>query len=52
MESLHSFEEMGGLDIKELDKFGRALCLRWLWYSWDAQERPWKNVLRHKDKID
>jgi hypothetical protein len=45
MEELHTPQEVGGgggLGIKDLDKFGRALRLRWLWHSWDAQERPWK----------
>ena len=31
----------GGLGIIELDKFSRALRLRWLWYSWDDTARPW-----------
>jgi hypothetical protein len=29
----------GGLGIKDLDKFGRALRLRWLWYNWDIIDR-------------
>jgi len=34
----------GGLGIIELDKFSRALRLRWLWYSWDDTARPWKSL--------
>jgi hypothetical protein len=32
-------KKFGGLDIKDLDKFGRAFRLRWLWYHWDSKER-------------
>lgn len=42
----------GGLDIKDLDKFGRALRLRWLWHGWDEQNRPWKNLLKTRDVTD
>jgi hypothetical protein len=42
----------GGLGIKDLDKFERALRLHWLWHQWDTQERPWKELLRHQDKTD
>lgn len=40
------------MGIKDLDKFGRALRLRWLWYGWDQKERPWKNLLKHHDQTD
>jgi hypothetical protein len=43
---------LGGLGIKDLDKFGRALRLRWLWFSWDTQARPWKKLLKFRDKTD
>jgi hypothetical protein len=36
----------GGLGIKDLDKFGRTLRLRWLWFHWDLKERPWKNMIK------
>jgi hypothetical protein len=45
-------KKWGGLGFNDLHKFGRALRLRWLWYSWDAQERPWKNLLRHQDRTN
>jgi hypothetical protein len=32
--------KLGGLGIKDLDRFGRALRLRWLWYYWDIVDRP------------
>jgi hypothetical protein len=34
----------GGLAIIDLHKFSRALRLRWLWYSWDARAKPWKDL--------
>ena len=35
-------KEFGGLGIKNLECFGRALRLRWLWFKWDDNDRPWK----------
>ncbi|XP_010229804.1 uncharacterized protein LOC104582150 [Brachypodium distachyon] len=31
----------GGLGLLNLDIFGRALRLRWLWFEWTAPTRPW-----------
>jgi hypothetical protein len=44
--------KLGGLGIKDLDKHSRALRLRWMWYNWDAVDRPWKNLLKIRDKTD
>jgi hypothetical protein len=33
-------KNLGGLGIKDLEKFNRALRLRWLWHNWDQQEKP------------
>jgi hypothetical protein len=42
----------GGLGIIELEKFSRALRLRWLWYLWDARPRPWKGMELPVDNSD
>jgi hypothetical protein len=34
------------MGIKDLDKFSRALRLRWLWHHWDHKDKPWKNLLK------
>jgi hypothetical protein len=30
-----------GLGLVDLEHFGRALRLRWLWYQWTTLEKPW-----------
>jgi hypothetical protein len=42
----------GGLGIIELQKFSRALRLRWIWYSWDPRPRPWKGMELPVDNMD
>jgi hypothetical protein len=39
----------GGLGIKDLDNFSRALRLHWLWHNWDIHDKPWKHLLRIAD---
>jgi hypothetical protein len=33
-------KKLGGIGIKDLEKFGRALGLCWLWYNWDVVDQP------------
>lgn len=35
---------LGGLGLPDLEKFSRALRLRWLWYAWDQTPRTWKGM--------
>ena len=32
---------LGGFGVADLEKFGRALRLRWAWLSWTDDTRPW-----------
>jgi hypothetical protein len=34
----------GGLGILELERFSRALRLRWLWFQWKHKDRAWVNL--------
>lgn len=45
-------KKFGGLGIKDLTMFGRALRLRWPWFAWDSAERPWKGMAIPCDEID
>jgi hypothetical protein len=35
--------QFGGLRIADLERFGRALRLCWLWYQWKQPDKPWCN---------
>lgn len=37
-----SLKSLGGLGIKELTCYSRALRLRWCWFEWDDTDRPWR----------
>ena len=39
-------KELGGLGILNLEKFARALRLRWLWHSWVSPDKPWASTER------
>ncbi|XP_073357866.1 uncharacterized protein [Aegilops tauschii subsp. strangulata] len=44
--------ENGGLSIHDLQKFSSALCQRWLWLSWQSEDRPRKGSGLPCDKTD
>jgi hypothetical protein len=47
-----ALKKFGGLGIKDLTLFGRALRLRWPWLAWDETERPWKGMNIPYDRSD
>ena len=42
----------GGLGILDLERFTRALRLRWLWFKWKQKQRAWNNLKILCDKVD
>jgi hypothetical protein len=34
-------KSVGGLGVLDLERFSRALRLRWLWFQWTEPNRPW-----------
>jgi hypothetical protein len=45
-------KSLGGLGIKDIEKFGRALRLRWLWNGWCSHLRQWKHLLIIQNPTD
>jgi hypothetical protein len=46
------FSRAGCLGILDLERFSRALRLRWLWLNWTDSNRPWAGSQIPCDKID
>ena len=44
--------EFGGLGILDLEKFSRALRLRWLWYAWAEPHKAWLGTTLPIDDVD
>lgn len=44
--------QVGGLGILDLDRFSRALRLRWLWLAWSEVRRPWDGMKLPVDETD
>jgi hypothetical protein len=42
----------GGLGVLDLERFARALRLRWLWFKWNHKERAWLGLELPCDKRD
>jgi hypothetical protein len=45
-------KKFGGLGILDLDLFGRALRLRWMWLEWVDPDRPWGGTELPVTEID
>ena len=45
-------KSLGGLGVMDLERFSRALRLRWLWYEWKDKQRPWIGTSVPCDSID
>jgi len=42
----------GGLGILDMERFSRALRLRWLWLTWSSTDRPWAGMQLPVDEKD
>ena len=45
-------KENGGLGILNLNRFARALRLRWLWHEWVSPDKPWIGTKTSCDNTD
>jgi hypothetical protein len=41
-----------GLGIRDLEKFGRGLRIRWLWFQWKCPDKPWCRLNLPVDEVD
>ena len=45
-------KHLGGFSVLDLDKFARALRLRWLWYECKEMDKLWVGKGNPCDKVD
>jgi hypothetical protein len=45
-------KRLGGLGILDLQRFSRALRLRWPWYKAREQSKPWANMCIAMSKFE
>jgi len=45
-------KDLGGLGVLDLERLARALRLRWLWFQWKFEERPWTGLDIPCDRTD
>jgi hypothetical protein len=50
--SLYAQRAGGGLGILDLERLARALRLRWYWYKWKDNGRPWSSLDIPTDNTD
>jgi hypothetical protein len=49
---VHRPMHRGGIGIVDLERFGRALRLSWLWFQWKTSHKPWCGSDLPIDNID
>lgn len=45
-------KSLGGIGLPDLERFSRALRLRWLWYGWKDEGKPWAGMRTPCDDSD
>jgi len=45
-------KDLGGLGVPNLENFGRALCLCWLWQEWVHDSKPWVGTTLSCNDLD
>jgi len=45
-------KDLGGLGVPNLENFGRALRLRWLWQEWVHDSKPWVGTTLSCNDLD
>lgn len=49
---ISKLKDLGGLGVINIERFGRDLCLRWLWRAWGDEEHPWLRQDTPCDRTD
>lgn len=44
--------KFGGMGVLDMDKFARALRVRWLWLGWESPNKPWTGTPPPCDELD
>lgn len=45
-------KRIGGLGVPDLERFSRVLRLRWLWFQWKDEDKPWVGMKVPCDDTD
>jgi hypothetical protein len=52
VEHIYRPNELAGLGVMDLNRFGRALRQRWFWYRWTDDTKPWQGMVLPCDDED